>query len=417
MSHAALQPLRGHRDGVQDKRGPGASPARSSLNLDAFLAGLCLAAIPFGSTVVNFQSRGLIIPYFAFPMMLLTANLGMRALLPHLPQYPMLRRNMAVAAGLVVLLFAAQAPRGLGGVGGYALVMFVVGTVGGIGVGTVWAVSSRRVGWVDLGATFCLVVTVLQLASRFAAAGSPSGFHRAAVLSWGGSNFIAGVTVVLSLTLASRIRELGYRAVLLAVPIAGIGAAALTFSRGALIAASVGLLVLMWNVGKTSVGRSFLRTLGVIAVAAAFPIMQYIVATRSAGGYDPSQNLSIRYVLFKYAWQDFQSSPLIGTGWLALRDAGLFTVEVSYAHNLILSFLQIAGAGGAVFIVVLLRDSYRGLRRSPLTGGAIAAALAISMSDPFFEGGVGALVAWAAITYALARPLPTDADQPAQDVP
>jgi hypothetical protein len=30
---------------------------------------------------------------------------------------------------------------------------------------------------------------------------------------------------------------------------------------------------------------------------------------------------------------------------------------------------------------------------------------------------VGALVAWAAITYALARPLPTDADQPAQDVP
>ncbi|WP_140741182.1 O-antigen ligase family protein [Pedococcus bigeumensis] len=376
-----------------------------------------MALIPFGGTVVEVQGRGLIIPYFALPMILLTANLMMRALIPHLPQYPMLRRNIAMSAVLVFLLFVAQTPHGLGGVSGYAFAMFVVGTVGGISVGTVWAVSSRRVGWVDLGATFCLVVTVVQLATRFAAAGSPSGFHRAAVLSWGGSNFIAGVTVVLSLTLASRIRELGYRAVLLAVPIAGIGVAALTFSRGALIAAAAGLLVLMWNVGNTSVGRSFLRTVGVIAVAAAFPIMQFIIATRSAGGYDPSQNLSIRYVLFKYAWQDFVSSPLIGTGWLALRDAGLFTVEVSYAHNVILSFLQIAGACGAVYIVVLLRDSYRGLRRSPLTGGAIVAALAISMSDPFFEGGVGALVAWAAIAYALARPLPADADHPTQDVP
>jgi O-antigen ligase len=238
------------------------------------------------------------------------------------------------------------------------------------------------------------------------------------VLSWGGSNFIAGIMVVLSLTLGSRIRELGYRTVLLVVPIMGIAMAALTFSRGALIAATIGLLVLMWNVGRTGVGRSLLRTLGVIAVAAAFPVMQYIIATRSAGGYDPSQNISTRFRLYDAAWRDFQSSPVIGTGWLALREAKEFIVEISYAHNVVFSFLQIAGACGAVFIVVLLRDSYRSLRRSPLTGGAVVAALAISMSDPFYEGGIGALVGWVAIAYGLARQQPAatsadDASEPA----
>lgn len=369
-------------------------------NVDAFLAGATLALFPLGNLVLLFSGADVPIPAYFVPFTLLAFNLVVRAMVPGTPPYVGLRPTLKLLFIVMVMMGVAQATHGLGGSGGFAFSLFVVGTSAGALVGVVWAAAAKGLGWVDIGAAAAILVSVVELAGRFAAAGSPSGFHRAAVLSWGGSNYIAGVLVVVSLTMASRIRELGYRPILLLIPFAGVAVAGLTFSRGALIAAGAGLLVLFWNVGRSSAGRGVLRTLGLLTAAAAAPVMQYVVASRSAGGFDPSQNVRIRFELARVALRDFQTSPLFGTGWLSMRDARLSAVEISYAHNLFPSFLQIAGLVGGVFLVLLLFQSLRALRRNALGGAAIVAALAISMSDPFFEGGIGAMVAWAAITRA-----------------
>ena len=184
----------------------------------------------------------------------------------------------------------------------------------------------------------------------------------------------------------------------MAVPAVGVFVAILTLSRGALLAAAVGLLVLFWSAGRTVWTRGLFRTAGAVGVLAVVPVMQYLISARSQGGFNPEENVADRFTLFELAWRSFLESPITGTGWLALRD--MSADNISFAHNMVVSFLQIAGLFGAAYVVILLVESFRAMRRRPLMGAAVAAALAVSMSDPFFESAIGATVSWAAIMYA-----------------
>jgi hypothetical protein len=243
---------------------------------------------------------------------------------------------------------------------------------------------------------FFVLATAVQLRLSLTEA---SSVHQAEV-TWGASNYVAGTLVVASLAIVARLLETRRHLWLWAVPAIGCGAALLTLSRGAAVALAVGLLVLFWNSGRTRLGRAALRLGCLGLVVGAIQVFGTITAARSVGGYDPSQNISARIELLQLAWDQFLSSPFTGTGWLTLRDVGDFAVPISFAHNVILSFLQIGGLCGLLYLVVsgrLVRTAWRGASRM---FAAVAAAVAISLSDPFFEGGVGSLIAWSALTYA-----------------
>jgi hypothetical protein len=66
----------------------------------------------------------------------------------------------------------------------------------------------------------------------------------------------------------------------------------------------------------------------------------------------------------------------------------------SFAHNLVLSFLQMAGLLALPFLIIVARWTLIAARRRPELLPAIAAGLSLSITEPFFEGFVGALVMW-----------------------
>jgi O-antigen ligase len=173
-----------------------------------------------------------------------------------------------------------------------------------------------------------------------------------------------------------------------------------TLSRGAAVAGAIGILVLLWNAGPTKAARGLLRVSCVGLVFAAAEVFSAITDARSVGGYDPGQNIDARVLLIHLAWDQFLSSPLTGTGWLALRDVSPFSVPISFAHNVVLSFLQIGGLFGALFLAIVAKLMIVGYRNRAAMVAATTAAIAMSFSDPFLEGGVGALIAWLTIGYA-----------------
>ena len=378
----------------------GDAPNRTHLNLDSALAGLCFAAIPFGSYQIHNRNGTLVLSFWYVFILLLGLNLAFGQLIPRSSRYPYLGRNTKLAISLVFLLLVPVLVSGFESHGFVAFSSFVLGTFGGILIGTVWRHAGSRLGFVDLGAAAFLVISAMQLAAKFRSASGLSDFHGVAVLDWGASNYIGGVMVVVSWALAARLQELGSRRLFLAVPALGIFSALLTLSQGATISATVGLLVFFWNTGRTAPARALFRISGVATVFAVGFLLQYFVSVRSQGGFDPGQNLTTRWLLFGVAWREFLNSPIIGTGWLALRHVTGYGADVSFAHNVVLSFLQMAGLFGAGFVVILVLESIRALQRKPLMGAAVVAALTISMSDPLFEGGVGAMVSWAVIMYA-----------------
>jgi hypothetical protein len=64
----------------------------------------------------------------------------------------------------------------------------------------------------------------------------------------------------------------------------------------------------------------------------------------------------------------------------------------TFAHNLVFSMLQIGGLLSIPYLVVLAVLSYRAFRHGGPYAAAIAAAIAISMTQPFFESTVCNLI-------------------------
>jgi len=368
--------------------------------LNSVLAGLCLALVPAGNALSfsgGGKSLGLPASYFAVAALMLNMCLG--ALMRGVDHSDLLR-SLKLAVALLGLLSVPVFLSGLESLQVVAFVSFAVGTLGGLLVGVAWAHQPDRLNAVDAGAAFFVLATVVQLGRLFTSAQDLSTFHRAAVLDWGGSNFIAGVLVVVSIALAARISRTRTSPLLMCIPGLGLVAAFATLSRGAIVAAACGLLVLLWSERRSPLMRAILRTAGILVVLLAVPAIRYVAAARSVGGYNPETNVSGRLSLLRLAWSSFEQSPVTGTGWLTLRTAPGVAYHYSYAHNLFVSFLQIAGVFGALFLLLLLREAWRAVRADPAMGAAIVAALAMSMTEPFFEGTAGAMVAWALIAYS-----------------
>lgn len=273
---------------------------------------------------------------------------------------------------------------------------FALPTLGGWIAGRRWGGLWEERSWIDVGLMIFAGITCVSLVVIAAAAGSVSEFHRASVLPWGASNYVAGVLVVCALLLWARHRVV--RAAGTLSVIAGV-VSILTLSRGAFVALGAGMLVLLWNAGRTSLSRLTLRVFsGAVLFLGVFG-MERITAQRSVGGYDPGSNISARFELYELAWHQFFASPIVGTGWLGMRDPAFATLghSVSFAHNIVLSFLQIGGLLGLIWLVILGKAALRCWRTAPVLRPALAASLAIAMTDPFFEGSVAALVSWLVI--------------------
>jgi hypothetical protein len=365
--------------------------------VDRILAGLTLATLPLGSIAYESEGRSLLIAYSLLVGSLLVVHVLAGTLARRAQRGP-LGRAFRVAA---VMLLAMAVPVLADGIQLRALVAYVSfagGTLCGLAIAAVWSTARSRLGFVDACFVLFVVLTLVQV--RLSGSDDPGVTLHQAEVTWGASNYVAGTLVVASLAVVARLLEVRTHRWLWVVPVLGYASALLTLSRGAAVSGAVGLLVLLWNSGRTTMARAALRLSCVGLVVVAAEVFTAITEARSIGGYDPGQNVDARIALLQIAWDQFLSSPLTGTGWLALRDVSAFAVPISFAHNVVLSFLQIGGVFGAIFLVVLGRQVVAGLRHRTPMFAAVAAALAMSFSDPFLEGGVGSLIAWSAIGYA-----------------
>jgi hypothetical protein len=376
--------------------------------VDRLLAGLTIATLPLGSLAYESEGRSLLIAYSLLVGTMLVVHVLAGTLAGRTQRGP-LGRAFRLATVMLLAMFVPVLADGLQLRALVAYASFAGGTLCGLAIAAVWSTTRRHFGFVD----GCLVFFVLVTAAQLRLSGDTgSNLHQAEV-TWGASNYVAGTLVVASLAVVARLLEVRTARWLWAVPVIGFGSALLTLSRGAAVAGAIGLLVLLWNSGRTTTTRFLLRVSCVGLVVAAAEVFTAITDARSVGGYDPGQNIDARITLLSIAWDQFLSSPLTGTGWLALRDVGAFAVPISFAHNVVLSFLQIGGLFGLVFLVVLARQVYVGLRHRTPMFAAVAALLAMSFSDPFLEGGVGSLIAWVAIGYAVFTTSPAAVPPPA----
>ncbi|EYR65145.1 hypothetical protein N866_13165 [Actinotalea ferrariae CF5-4] len=287
---------------------------------------------------------------------------------------------------------------------GYA--NFAIFTVGGIAVGTLWGLAGRKFGAIDYGLTAFVALAGADLANQLIDA-ETGGLHAAAILEWGGSNYVAGALVVASMGLLARMRTVQAPAYAYLLPFSAVCVAVLTLSRGALVAAAVGIAVLLWRTGRSFGARALHRTGALLAVAGTFIALERVTAERSVGGYDPARNIDARVELAQIAWQEFQNAPVFGTGWYALRHSTVHLGELSFAHNVVFSFLQIGGAFGALYLFVLFGAAAKALRGQTVFLAPVMAALAISMSDPFFEGGPAAFLGWMVVVRSVAAAEPS----------
>lgn len=299
----------------------------------------------------------------------------------------------AVAAMIVALLLNAPTPPGV-----LAAVSFALATLAGWVTGRRWRNVAATLSWFDVGALIFLGISVLHLVVLGLGVGSLSRFHVLAVLPWGGSNYVAGVMVVMAFVLWSR-RSLvpGARWAALAAGAVSV----LTLSRGAFIALGAGLLVLLWDAGRTMLTRFLVRVSAMVLVGVGVLGFSEVTQQRSVGGYDPGSNVDARLSLFHMAWEAFVSSPFTGTGWLSLREPSkeILGADISYAHNFFLSFLQIGGLLGLAFIAVFCHFALRCWRTCVTLRPALIAGFAISMSDPFVESAVAGFVMWTILAY------------------
>jgi hypothetical protein len=381
--------------------------------VDQVLAALTIATMPLGSIAYESEGRSLLVGY----SLIVGAQLIGHILLGNLArrtQWGPVRTAIRLSLVMLLAMFVPVLASGLQMRAIVAYVSFAGGTLAGLTIAAIWTTTRQRLGMVDVALIFFVTVTSAQL---YLSGGDPSASVHQVEVTWGASNYVAGTLVVASLAVVARLMELRTSRWLWVVPALGFASALLTLSRGAAVSGAVGIMVLLWNAGRTTTARAVLRVSCIGLVFAAAEVFTAITEARSVGGYDPGQNIDARIELIRLAWEQFLSAPLTGTGWLALRDVADFGVPISFAHNVVLSFLQIGGLFGVVFLVVLARQALKGWRSRTPMFAAVAAALAMSLSDPFFEGGVGALVAWVAIGYAAFSPArPTRVASPVRPV-
>ena len=174
---------------------------------------------------------------------------------------------------------------------------------------------------------------------------------------------VAGGLVVAALILIARSTHLGRnRQVAVTLAFVTMGAALLTLTRGAIIAACVGAVFFLWSGSsghqqpsgadrvragghQRRLSAVLSRALAVVIPVAAFLAIEHVTELRAQVGTQVHTNIEIRFQMYRLAWEEFLNSPLTGTGWASFRDVSLDSAGLSetFAHNLVISMLQIGG--------------------------------------------------------------------------
>jgi hypothetical protein len=291
---------------------------------------------------------------------------------------------------------------------------FASGTVGGIAIALVWMSRPRDYSWIDVGYIVFLIAGVAQLLVRYSTASSVNSLHQSSPMPWGVSSVVAGGLVVAALTVMARSASLGrHRKYVVAVGLVAIGVALLTLTRGAVVAASIGAMFFLWSKSGSQrpqrnrpgsaasrhlnggvFARLLSRVFAVCIPVVGFIAVEHATALRAQVNGQVYTNIETRFEMYQLAWDEFLRSPLTGTGWASFREASLDATGQSqtFAHNLVVSMLQIGGLLSLPYLVALSFLAYRALRNGGPYTAAIAAAIAVSMTQPFFESTVCNLI-------------------------
>ena len=413
-SHLDDAPSRRTGTSVTDERDPaaGGSAGRGvPATVELVLAALVILAIPLGTTLpLPFLAGRVAAPVQAAALLggalWVCFCLGVRTWRTPADRGPFLGGTgplyCAVLALLgVLLLHDPTAPRVLT----YAHI--AVGTIAGVTLGIVQA-RSRSGDRVVLTAwtVFLLVASAQVLVAAYGLVsehGPAAGLrilHSELQTPWGRSNTVAGVLVLVALVVWQN------RAKAWGGPLAGIasavalGSALLTLSRGALLCAAVGGAALLWTHGRRRL-RALTPVVAIGVVLLALYVYSRFDEARSSDGFDPDGNVSGRLDLYRDSLASIAAHPLAGTGWLGMQPSGAEGVSVSFAHNVVISFLQIGGLLGLVFVVVIGLYFLRAARDPRFVPFALAA-LSFALVEPVFENVAGALVIWSVCVRFLA---------------
>jgi hypothetical protein len=381
-------------------------------SLDAAIAGLVVAAIAVGPAIsIGIGDRTLPVYASQLAIAVLVVHMGLSGLAHRsfggMPATT--RWLLASVALLAVPLMWTNDPAGV-----LAYVNFASGTIGGIAIAQVWTAVPRGYSWIDVGYVVFLLGGLAALMGSLSRARSVNTLHQSSMTPWGNSNFVAGCIVVAALIVMARSIRVGrHRKYAIVFGLAAIGVALLTLSRSAAIAACVGAMFFLWSksgqhlprrVRPASTAsrhadisvlvRPLLRVLAVFIPVLAFIAVDHVTDLRSQLNTQVMRNIDTRFEMFRLAWREFLDNPLTGTGWASFREAAQGTVGESqtFAHNLVLSMLQIGGLLSVPYLVALAVLMYRALRHGGPYTAAIAAAIAVSMAQPFFESTVGNLI-------------------------
>lgn len=406
-------------------------------SLDPLLAALPLALIVVGpALVIGVDDKTLRIYACQIATAVLVIHLGFGAL----GQRAHVRAPASVGSGnagwllagvallAVPLMNAIEPEAGL-----VAYLNFASGTVGGIAIAQVWRRTPHVYSWIDVGYLVLLVAGTVQLLVPILGASSVNALHQSTETPWGNSSLASGALVVTALIVMARSTHMGrFRKLAITIGLVAIGVALLTLTRGSIIGASVGAVFFLWSkvdqrprrsedttprggrlaattsrhVDPSVLGRLLLRALAVVVPVVGYLIVERATELRAQLGERVHLNVDTRLALYRLAWEHFLESPLTGTGWASFRGASLDTVgeNQTFAHNLVFSMLQIGGLMSFPYLVALAVLMYRAFRHGGPYAAAIAAAIAISMTQPFFESTVCNLIV---LPVAILAGLPT----------
>jgi len=382
----------------------------AGVRVGSALAALTIVTIPLGPLLITVGTRALPvywsqIAFAALCFHLIFSSLAARARRAAAP--PM---RVGLALSLITLMGVGLiSPRDeLAAVLAYA--NFSTAVLGGVLVGRLWAYDrAERFGTIDKAWYIFVLTAAAQLLSSFGNAQSFTELHQNSVTPWGESNFVAGVIVVASLLVLARLADTASPWIL-GIPIVCACAVALaTLSRGALLAAGVGVATYLWALGRRPFSKFALRVTALAVPIVLLMALNGVTSIRSQVNSQVFANIDARWRLYETALGEFRASPIIGTGWASLRQVSE-TGQSTFAHNVVFSFLQIGGLGGLAFLCIVAVFSIVAIRRFPRLASPILGALAVSMTDPFLESYVAGLLFWAIIWLGASRIVRLDAE-------
>ena len=379
------------------------SPTMGGWSALSVLAGLALGLTPFGTAFdISIDSRVFVITYSMLVTVLAWLLLLARAL--DTGAAPLIPSKLALwlfAMLISMLIPVLLAPDTGAAAGGY--MSFAWGALAGFAIfAVVRSVSQVQFGALDAGMVVFLVWTAYQILSLLGDVDAVWNWHEAAILSWGRHNYVAGVLSIVALFALARAREFAgsLRIVLFISAILGLAGVAATMSRGGILAAVAGLAVYVYRSARSTTGKVLTLTIALVILGTGVWAFEYVTQLRSMRDAQAEENIAGRVRIWSQAISHFVDSPLTGTGWLAMRGDG-----GTYAHNLVLSFLQIGGLVGMVVVIAPVTVlALRGLRYGGHYAGPLAAAMVFGASDPLLEGTVGGMATFAVLLIAATVP-------------